>query len=62
MTVAIQEGIGEVGTGIEFDLQFNYNNNSDYRDSPECRLTIAQLFRWLHVRVVEPLWQLWRRS
>ena len=62
MTVAVQEGIKEVDTGIKFDLQFNYDDDSDYKDSPEYRLTIAQLFRWLLIRVVEPLWRLWRRS
>ena len=61
MTVAVQEGINEVDTAIKFDLQFNYDD-SDYKDSTECRLTIAQLFRWLYIRVVEPLWRLWRRS
>ena len=59
MTVTVQEGINEVDTGINFDLQFNYD---DYKDSTECRLTITQLFRWLRMRVVEPLWRLWRRS
>ena len=44
MTVAMQEGINEVDAGIKFDLQFNYDDDSDYKDSPECRLTIAQLF------------------
>ena len=64
MTVTVQEGINEVDTGIQFDLQFNYDDDddSDYKDSTECRLTIAQLFRWLRIRVVEPLWRLWRRS
>ena len=63
MTVAVQEGINEVDTGIKFDLQFNYDDDdSDYKDSTECRLTITQLFRWLRIRVVEPLWRLWRRS
>ena len=63
MTVAVQEGINEVDTGIKFDLQFNYDDDdSDYKDSTECRLTITQLFRWLRMRVVEPLWRLWRRS
>ena len=63
MTVTVQEGINEVDTGIKFDLQFNYDDDdSDYKDSTECRLTIAQLFRWLRMRVVEPLWRLWRRS
>ena len=58
MTVAMQEGINEVDAGIKFDLQFNYDDDSDYKDSPECRLTIAQLFWWLRIRVVEPLWRL----
>ena len=63
MTVTVQEGINEVDTGIKFDLQFNYDDDdSDYKDSTECRLTIIQLFRWLRIRVVEPLWRLWRRS
>ena len=63
MTVTVQEGINEVDTGIKFDLQFNYDDDdSDYKDSTECRLTITQLFRWLRMRVVEPLWRLWRRS
>ena len=62
MTVAMQEGINEVDAGIKFDLQFNYDDDSDYKDSTECRLTITQLFRWLRMRVVEPLWRLWRRS
>ena len=63
MTVTVQEGINEVNTGIKFDLQFNYDDDdSDYKDSTECRLTIAQLSRWLRIRVVEPLWRLWRRS
>ena len=63
MTVTVQEGINEVDTGIKFDLQFNYDDDdSDYKDATECRLTITQLFRWLHMRVVEPLWRLWRRS
>lgn len=64
MTVTVQEGINEVDTGIQFDLQFNYDDDddSDYKDSTECRLTITQLFRWLRMRVVEPLWRLWRRS
>ena len=63
MTVTVQEGINEVDTGIKFDLQFNYDDDdSDYKDSTECRLTITQLFRWLRIRVVEPLWRLWRRS
>ena len=63
MTVTVQEGINEVDTGIKFDLQFNYDDDdSDYKDSTECRLTITQLFRWLRMRVVEPLWLLWRRS
>ena len=63
MTVTVQEGINEVDTGIKFDLQFNYDDDdSDYKDSTECRLTISQLFRWLRMRVVEPLWRLWRRS
>ena len=65
MTVAVQEGINEVETGTKFDLQFNYddhNDDSGYKDSTECRLTIDQLFCWLHIRVVEPLWRLWRRS
>ena len=63
MTVTVQEGINEVDTGIKFDLQFNYDDDdSDYKDSTECRLTIAQLSRWLRIRVVEPLWRLWRRS
>ena len=61
MTTA-QEGINEVDTGIKFYLQFNYDDDSDYKDSTVCRLTIAQLFRWLRIRVVEPLWRLWRRS
>ena len=38
MTVAVQEGTNEVDTGIKFDLQFNYDYDSDYKDSPECRL------------------------
>ena len=55
MTVTVQEGINEVDTGIKFDLQFNYDDDdSDYKDSTECRLTIAQLSRWLRIRVVEP--------
>ena len=63
MTVTVQEGINEVDTGIKFDLQFNYDDDdSDYKDSTKCRLTITQLFRWLRMRVVEPLWRLWRRS
>ena len=63
MTVTVQEGINEVDTGIKFDLQFNYDDDdSDYKDSTEYRLTITQLFRWLRMRVVEPLWRLWRRS
>ena len=62
MTVTVQEGINEVDTGIKFDLQFNYDDDSDYKDSTECSLTITQLFRWLRMRVVEPLWRLWRRS
>ena len=63
MTVTVQEGINEVDTGIKFDLQFNYDDDdSSYKDSTECRLTIAQLFRWLRIHVVEPLWRLWRRS
>ena len=45
MTVAVQEGINEEDTGIKLDLQFNYDDDdSDYEDSTECRLTIAQLF------------------
>ena len=63
MTVTVQEGKNEVDTGIKFDLKFNYDDDdSDYKDSTECRLTITQLFRWLRMRVVEPLWRLWRRS
>ena len=56
MTVAVQEGINEVDTGTKLDLQFKYDDDSDHKDSTECRLTIAQLFQWLRVRVVEPLW------
>ena len=53
MTVTVQEGINEVDTGIKFALQFNYDDDdSDYKDSTECRLTITQLFRWLRMRVV----------
>ena len=36
-----QEGINEVDTGINFYLQFNYDDDSDYKDSMVCRLTIA---------------------
>ena len=45
MTVTVQEGINEVDTGIEFDLKFNYDDDdSDYKDSTECRLTILNCF------------------
>ena len=56
MTVAMQERINQVDAGIKFYLQFNYDDDdNDYKDSTECRITIAQLLRWLRGGTLEAI-------
>ena len=51
--------IDEVDTGIK--IQFEYNDDDDSDDSPECVTWFGQCVQWILKHVLQRLLRLWRR-
>ena len=51
--------VDDVHAGIKIQFEYNENDNSD--DSPDCETWSGQCVQWIHKHVLQKLLRLWRR-
>ena len=51
--------VDDVDAGIKIQFEYNENDNSD--DSPDCETWFGQCVQWIHKHGLQKLLRLWRR-
>ena len=51
--------VDDVDAGIKIQFEYNEDDNSD--DSPDCATWFGQCVQWIHKHVLQKLLRLWRR-
>lgn len=51
--------VDDVDAGIKIQFEYNENDNSD--DSPDCETWFGQCVQWIHKHGLQKLLRLWKR-